>query len=151
MRRFLIWKQFRNVSSCSFKITQYCSFKLFSLKLKSVFVFLRGVKGSGVSKIDFILDLSWKKMEYIIPLCFLKTSTFIKKVMVHGLIGLKFWEESDLDLFWTRVDLCWLVLDSCWLVLDSCWLVLTRVGLSWYSMKHIFTLYFFLHILVSKH
>ena len=49
--------------------------------------------------------------------------------MFHGLIGLKFREESDRDLFWTRVDSCWLVPDWCWLVLDSRWFVLTRVGL----------------------
>ena len=49
--------------------------------------------------------------------------------MFHGLIGLKFREESDRDLFWTRVDSCWLVPDWCWLVLDSRWFALTCVGL----------------------
>ena len=36
--------------------------------------------------------------------------------MHHGLIALKFWEESYLGS-----------------VLDSCWFVLTRVDLCWYS------------------
>ena len=26
-------------------------------------------------------------------------------MILHGLIGHKFWEESDLDLFWTRASL----------------------------------------------
>ena len=41
--------------------------------------------------------------------------------MLHGLIALKFWEESYLGP----------VLDSCWFMLarvDSCWLVLSCVG-----------------------
>ena len=33
--------------------------------------------------------------------------------MLYGLIGLKFCEESDLDLLWTRVDSCWTRVDSC--------------------------------------
>ena len=77
--------------------------------------------------------------------------------MLHGLIALKFWEESYLgpvlDSCWfvltrvrlvltrvglvlIRVDSCWFVSDSCWFVLtrvDSCWFVLTRVDLCWYS------------------
>ena len=44
--------------------------------------------------------------------------------MLHGLIGLKFREESDLDLFWTRVDSCWTRVR---LVLIRVGLVLTRV------------------------
>ena len=77
--------------------------------------------------------------------------------MLHGLIVLKFWEESYLgpvlDSCWfvltrvrlvltrvglvlIRVDSCWFVSDSSWFVLtrvDSCWFVLTRVDLCWYS------------------
>ena len=61
--------------------------------------------------------------------------------MFYGLIGHKFWEESDLDLFWIRVDscwltseLCWFVSDSCWLVWDSCWLVL---DLCWFVLTSV--------------
>ena len=81
-----------------------------------------------------------------------------EKVMLHGLIALKFWEESYLgpvlDSCWfvltrvglvltrvrlvlirvdscrARVDSCWLVSDSCWLVLDSRWLVLNSCWLA---------------------
>ena len=81
--------------------------------------------------------------------------------MLHGLIALKFWEESYLgpvlDSCWfvltrvglvltrvrlvltrvrlvlTGVDSCQTRVDSCSLVSDSCWFVLTRVDLCWYS------------------
>ena len=47
--------------------------------------------------------------------------------MLYGLIGLELREESDLDLFWTRVDSCrtrvrlvFIRVDSCRTRVDSC-------------------------------
>ena len=39
-----------------------------------------------------------------------KTNTLY--VILRGLIGLKFWGESDLDLFWARVRLALIRVDS---------------------------------------
>ena len=89
----------------------------------------------------FYLELRFKNRFYFRPFLeinriyntamLFKNECLYQKVIVHGVIGLRFWEEFDLDLFWTCVNSCWLVSDSCWVVLDSCWFVMTRVDSSW--------------------
>ena len=87
-----------------------------------------------------------------------------EKVMLHGLIALKFWEESYLG---PVLDSCWFVLTRVGLVLtrvrlvlirvDSCWFVLAHVHLCWYSCirivflsKFIF-IYLFITITICNH
>ena len=89
----------------------------------------------------FYLELRFKNRFYFRPFLEInriyntamhfKNECLYQKVIVHGVIGLRFWEEFDLDLLWTCVNSCWLVSDSCWVMLDSCWFVMTRVDSSW--------------------
>ena len=112
---------------------------------------LPGVKGSCIFRIDFTLDLSWKQAKCIIRSA-LWNKNLYRKVMFYGLISHKFWEESDLDMFWTHVvivltrvglmltcvRLMFIRVDSCrtrfylcrllFICVGSCWLVLTCVG-----------------------
>ena len=76
--------------------------------------------------------LFFKKMKLLVILFLARLYARInifklyEKVMLHGLIAVKFWEESYLG---PVLDSCWFVLTRVGLVLTRVSLVLTRVGL----------------------